>query len=355
MLTKIRAMMATEIIDGFFVSSPENVRYITGYQENNAYVLLTEKGNYVLTDGRQLELARQCCVGFEVINWQEKANKLKQAINEIVIGDGVKRLGFEAEHLTYKQFTDLYDMVDTEITPVLGLIERHRANKSEEELSRIRKACEINDRVFKRLALKIRPGISEREISALCDYYIRIEGGEVGVNVVLAGNRSSLIMARPSDYTLESGDLLLMNYGATYKGYLTDFTRTVVVGDATEKQKEIYNVVRGAYQAALGAIKAGALAREPFYASEKVIREAGYREYHYEGIGHGVGLFIHEEPFLDKNSKLILEKNNVLTVEPGIYIPGWGGIRIEDVIAITDTGVECLTKTARDLLEIHAS
>lgn len=355
MLERIKSMMDAEMIDGFLISSPQNIRYLTGYQENYAYVLITGRSNYVFTDGRYQEIARKAFIGFEVINWQLKEGKLKQAINEIVTRDKVKRLGFEAEHITYKHFADLYDMVQTEITPVVGLVERFRAIKAEDELLCLRKACDISDKVFTRLLTKIRLGMTERELASLCDYYISLEGGSAKTtdSIILGGARTSLIVASPSDYRLQEGDLLMMNFGVSYNGYIADFTRTIALGKATDKQHEIYAVVKKAQQAAINEIKAGALAKTPFYASEKIISEAGYREYHYEGIGHGLGLFIHETPFLDKNSKMILEKNNVLTVEPGLYLPGWGGIRIEDVIVVTDDGVEFLTKSDRDLIELN--
>ena len=181
-----------------------------------------------------------------------------------------------------------------------------------------------------------------------------MEGGDaqIGESIFLAGKRSSLIIGYPTDARLEEGDLLLMNYGARYKGYLTDFSRTVVLGKPNTKQRSIYQTVQSAQKAAINSIKAGELAREPFFKSARIFEEAGLIEYHYEGMGHGIGLFMHEEPFLDKNSKNILEKNSVLTVEPGIYIPEWGGIRLEDIVVVTETGNEILSKSTRDLLVI---
>jgi Xaa-Pro aminopeptidase len=347
--------MKKEYIDGFFISNPYNVHYISGFREKFAYALITEKGKYILTDGRHKEIASKTTKGFEIIDWQQKKNKLKQAVDEIIKKEGVKRLGFEAEHLTYKKFTELYDMVDAEITPVIGLVEQLRVVKTDEEIENLRKASQINDRVFERLLKNIKVGKTEKEISALCNYYVRLEGGDTQIseNIFLTGSRSSQIMASPSDRKIEEGDLLLINYGASYNGYLTDFSRTVVVGkEPTPKQREAYEVVKEAQMAAIKAIKAGVLAKEPFYASEKVFKDTGYRKYHYEGMGHGIGLFLHEEPFLDKNSKLILEKNNVLTVEPGLYIPDWGGIRIEDTVLVTEEGYELLTKSSRELIVV---
>ncbi|MFO7888329.1 MAG: Xaa-Pro peptidase family protein [Eubacteriales bacterium] len=355
MLENLIKKMQKEYIDGFFISNPYNVQYISGFREKFAYALITKKGKYILTDGRHKEIASKTTKGFEIINWQQKENKLKQAVDEIIKKEGVKRLGFEAEHLTYKKFTELYDMVDAEITPVIGLVEQLRVVKTEEEIQNLKKASQINDRVFKRLLKNIKTGKTEKEISALCNYYIRLEGGDTKIseNIFLTGSRSSQIMASPSDAEIKEGDLFLINYGASYKGYLTDFSRTVIVGkEPTPKQKEAYEVVKKAQMEAIKSIKAGVLAKEPFYASEKIFIDTGYRENHYEGMGHGIGLFLHEEPFLDKNSKLILEKNNVLTVEPGLYIPDWGGIRIEDTVLVTEEGYELLTKSPRELIVI---
>ena len=355
MLENLIEKMQKEYIDGFFISNPYNVHYISGFREKFAYALITEKGKYILTDGRHKEIAAKTTKGFEIIDWQKKEKKLKQAVNEIIKKEDLKRLGFEAEHLTYKKFTELYDMVDAEITPVVGLVEQLRVVKTQEEIQNLKIASEINDRVFQRLLKNIKAGKTEKQISALCSYFIRLEGGdtEMSENIFLTGSRSSQVMASPTDEEIKEGDLFLINYGASYKGYLTDFSRTVVIGkEPTSKQKEAYEVVKEAQMEAIKSIKAGVLAKEPFYASEKIFIDTGYREFHYEGMGHGIGLFLHEEPFLDKNSKLILEKNNVLTVEPGLYIPDWGGIRIEDTVLVTEEGYELLTKSSRELIVV---
>lgn len=354
MFKKIMSLMQNEFIDGLFISNPYNVQYISGYREQNAYALITENGRYLLTDGRYQELASKTTKGFEIIDWQKKEFKLKEAINELIKEENIGRLGFEAEYITYKQFTDLYDMIEAEITPVVGLIEKLREIKSPEEIANIRVACQINDTVFLKLLDKIKVGVTEKELSALCAYYIKMEGGDVqiGESIFLTGKRSSLIIGYATDAKLEEGDFLLMNYGTRYKGYLTDFSRTVVIGKPNSEQKRVYETVQNAQNAAINSIKAGALAKEPFYSSAKVFEDAGLIEYHYEGMGHGIGLFMHEEPFLDKNSKNILEKNSVLTVEPGIYIPEWGGVRLEDIVVVTETGCEILSKTTKDLIEV---
>ncbi|SCY21403.1 M24 family metallopeptidase [Alkaliphilus peptidifermentans] len=354
MFNKIMLLMQNEFIDGLLISNPYNVQYISGYREQHAYALITEKGRYLLTDGRYKELASKTTRGFQIIDWQKKEYKLKEAINELIKEENIKRLGFEAEYITYKQFTDLYDMIQAEITPVVGMIEKLREIKSPEEIYNLKIACQINDMVFLKLLDEIKVGITEKELSALCEYYIKKEGGDAQVSesVFLAGKRSSLILGSPTDARLEKGDFLLMNYGARYKGYMSDFSRTVVIGKPDSEQKRIYEVVQNAQNAAINSIKAGVLAKEPFFKSAKVFEEADLIRYHYEGMGHGIGLFLHEEPFLDKNSKNILEKNAVLTVEPGIYIPEWGGVRLEDIIVVTETGSELLSKTTRELIEI---
>jgi Xaa-Pro aminopeptidase len=354
MFDRIISFMKDEYIDGLFISNPYNVQYISGYREKHAYALITEKGRYLLTDGRYKELATKTTRGFEIIDWQKKEHKLKEVVNEIIKKENIKRLGFEAEYITYKQFTELYDMIKAEITPVLGIIEKMREIKNADEIACLKAACEINDRVFDKLLKKIRVGISEKELSALCTYYIKIEGGDAYVeeNIFLTGKRTSLIIGSPTDAKIEQGDFLLMNYGARYKGYLTDFSRTVVIGQPDAEQDRIYRAVLKAQTKAINSIKAGALAKEPFYASAKVFESEDLLQYHYEGMGHGIGLFMHEEPFLDKNSKNILEKNSVLTVEPGIYIPDWGGVRIEDIVHITEEGNEILSKSPRELIQL---
>lgn len=354
MFNELICMMNKEYIDGFFISNPSNVQYISGYRHESAYALITEKGRYLLTDGRYTQLAAKTCKDFEIINWKKDERKLNETIKDIVKKENIRRLGFEAEYITYKQFTEFYDAIQAEITPVVGLIEQLRIIKTPEEISYLRKACEINDRVFERILKDIKVGISEKELSALCSYYLRIEGGDskVSENIFLSGKRSSLISAPPIDNNIEYGDLILINFGSCYKGYMSDFSRSVVVGNATQKQKEIYSIVQRAQMAAIETIKAGVLAKEPYYASENIIRDTKYFPFHYKGMGHGIGLFLFEDPFLGKHSKNILEKNHVLTVEPGLYIPDWGGIRIEDMIVVTEDGYELLSKSSRDLIII---
>ena len=350
----VRSMMREEFIDGLFISNSYNVQYISGFRGENAYALITAKGKYLITDGRHIELMSMMTKGFIIIDWQKKDLKLKEAINDIVRKEGIKRLGFEAEYLTYKQFTDLYDMTKAEITPVVGIIEKLREVKTQDEIEKIKTACEINDRVFERLIKRVRVNVSEKELSALCSYYIKMEGGDAqdSENVFLIGKRTSLIMDQPTEAVLEKGDLLLMNYGAKYQGYRTDFSRTVILGQSNEEQRRVYDTALRAQTAAIGSIRAGELVKEPFNESAKIIKEAGYYKYHYEGIGHGIGLDLLEEPFLDKNSTDILEENSVLTVEPGIYIPNWGGVRIEDVVVVMEGGCRRLSKTTRKLIEV---
>lgn len=352
MIDRLIAKMREEYIDGFFISNPYNVQYISGYRQEHAYAVITEKGKYLITDGRYKELAYIQCKEFEIILWDEKGKKINDTINEILLKDNVKRLGFEAQYITYKQFTDLFDIIKAEITPVIGLVEQLRVIKTQEEISYIRQACEITERAFNRLLNDINVGISEKELVAKSNYYLVTEGGDAKVseNIILSGKRSSLIVSSPTDKKIENGDFVLINIGARYKGYLVDFSRTVVVGKASEKQKEIYSILQKTQTEAIKTIRAGVLAKEPYLASEKIIDEMGYLDYHYKGIGHGIGLFLHEEPFISQSSKNILERNNVVTVEPGIYIPGWGGARIEDMVVVTDEGCEILTKTSRDLI-----
>jgi Xaa-Pro aminopeptidase len=352
MIDELISMMKEEYIDGFFISNPYNVQYITGYREEHVYAVITKRGQYLIIDGRYKELAAMECLGFEILVWNEDGRGLTETINDIVIKDKVNRLGFEAEYITYKQFTELYDIIKAEITPVIGLVEQLRVIKTPEEISYLRQACDITERAYNNILNDIKVGISEKELVAKANYYLRMEGGDpkTSETVFLSGKRSSLIVALPTDKKIEYGDFVLINIGARYKGYLVDFSRTVVVGEPTERQEEIYSVVQKAQMEAIKGIKGGVLAKEPYYASKKVLEEAGYLKYHYKKMGHGIGLFLYEEPFLCKSSKNILVKNNVLTVEPGIYIPGWGGVRIEDVILVTEDGYEILTKTPRDLM-----
>ncbi len=353
MIKKFIKEMKKNNIEGMLISNPQNVRYLSGFKGDDTYLLITFQSNYVITDARYTEQAAQECPDFEVIDWRD-IGKFSRAVDYAAKKEDISKLGIEAEFINYRQFIDLKNDVKAKLVPLTKLVEKLRIIKTPEEIECARKACDISDRAFNRILSDIKIGITEKELSAKLQYYLKLEGSDARryENIFISGKRTSLLHGIPSDKKVEYGDFVLMDFGAGYNGYLSDMTRTVVVGKADDKKKEIYEIERKSEQDAINAVKSKIIAKEVYYASIKAMENTGYLEYHYSGIGHGVGLAIHEEPFIGPKSEHLLEKNSIITIEPGIYIPGWGGVRIEDQVVVTDEGCEILTKSPRNLIEL---
>jgi Xaa-Pro aminopeptidase len=262
--------------------------------------------------------------------------------------------GFESENLVEKDYRTLKGKMDQEIlTPTAGLVRNLRRKKSPAELSSIRKAVEITDQAWARLQPELKPGRTEKEIAALFEYSQRELGAEGAAfpTIVASGPRSALPHGIPTDKQIEAGELLLLDGGAIYNGYCSDFTRTVVVAAApTADQQTLYNLVLKAQQAALAGMRPGMTGKEVDALARKVIAEAGYGERFGHGLGHSLGLEIHEAPRLALNDETVLETGVVYTVEPGVYLADWGGIRIEDVVVVTETGIDNLTASSKTII-----
>jgi Xaa-Pro aminopeptidase len=346
--------MAEKHVDAFYISNHENVRYVSGYTGDDSSLLVTAAKAYFLTDPRYTEQAALECPGWEVVNWRKPGCTMGDALGAIVQENGLKALAFEAPEVTYEAYADLREKAGTELVPVSGIIEALRRLKTEEEIFCLRAACEIAARAFEKILPDIRVGITEKELASRLSHYMVMEGADTQPygNILISGARTSLLHGIPSAKAVEYGDLVLMDYGCQYHGYLSDMTRTVVVGKASKKQHEVYNLVAQMQAGAIEKMQPGASGVEVYEASVKPIQETPYLPYHYTGIGHGVGLFVHEVPFMGPRGTDKLVPGTVLTIEPGLYIPGWGGVRIEDQLLITETGNEVLTNARKELIEL---
>ena len=288
------------------------------------------------------------------MNWRDTYGSIGKALAYAAEKVGAKTIGFEAAHLTVEQYQNLQSEVKAELVPADGIIEEFRSIKKPEEIECLRISCDIASRAYEKIQKDIRVGITEKELAARLSLYMVLEGADTQPygNILISGARTSLLHGIPSQKAIEYGDLVLMDYGCQYHGYLSDMTRTLVVGRATPKQKEVYRIEQQMVAAVEGFLKDGVSASDAYYESTKIIEGSEYFPYHYTGIGHGVGMFVHEIPFMSPVSKNIVHANNVMTVEPGIYIPGWGGIRIEDQLLITETGNENLISATKELIEL---
>lgn len=353
-LDKFRARMEEEGLEAFFIRNKPNVRYVSGFTGDDSSLLVTRAKAYFLTDPRYTEQAAQECPGWEIVDWRKPGCTMGDAVAALTARDGVHSLAFEADTTSYAAYADLKERVAAELLPRSGIVEDLRRVKSPEEVACLRAACQITSRAFEKILRDIRVGITEKELASRLSHYMVMEGADTQPygNILISGARTSLLHGIPSAKAVEYGDLVLMDYGCQYHGYLSDMTRTIVVGRATPKQREVYELVAQMESQAIAKMLPGATGAQVYEASAAPIQGTPYLPYHYTGMGHGVGMFVHEVPFMGPRSEAVLTPGTVLTIEPGLYIPGWGGVRIEDEMLITESGNEPLTTARKELIEL---
>lgn len=350
---RIQKLIQEKELDAILISNGDNMRYISGFEGATGYVYISEKRHSVITDFRYTIQAEMEAEGYEIITIGNDG--YSQSINDILATDGVKRLGFEAEDLLYADYSRLRDTLKLdELVPLGAEISNMRRIKTPKELEYIKEAEAIGDRVFSEILNYIKPGITELELAARIEYLLKLNGARAlsFPAIVASGINSSMPHAVPTSKKLETGDFVTMDFGCVYEGYCSDMTRTIVIGKATEKQKNIYNLVLEAQQAALDFIKAGYQGKEIDKVARDIIYNAGYEGCFGHGLGHSVGLHIHENPRLSPSEEAIIEAGMTETVEPGIYIKGYGGVRIEDLVVVTASGCENFTHSDKSLIEL---
>jgi Xaa-Pro aminopeptidase len=356
-MKKLAEAMDASGIDAVLITKQANQRYIEGFTGNDCYLMASKRGNFLFADSRYTEMAKHECPDTEIVPHRHPHPPLETVIAKIAGRQGLKKLGFEGGHMTY----DLYCGISKELSreninmvSVASMVEKIRARKDPGEIGKLTDACKIADRALEGLLNMIKPGVSELDLKIELDYKLKTCGADdVGFDaMVLFGARASQPHANSSrEVKLAAGDFILIDYGAMSGGYRSDTTRTFVFGKASAEQKRAYDAVLLAQRESAAMVKAGANGRDINGKALGIIHDAGFPAFDY-GIGHGVGLEIHEEPFLRQNTDVILEAGNVVTVEPGTYSPGWGGIRIEDTILVTEDGSEILTSFPKELTEI---
>lgn len=353
-LQEIREKMANEGVDAFLITTYLNWRYLTGFTGDAGQVLITDSSCYIFTDSRYTEQAESEASGFKVIETKIDTDPLKDTLKN----EGVRVLAFEKDHVTYANYERMTERFEgIALKGVSGWVEDLRMRKTPEEIARIAKAQEIADQAFSLVTRSVRVGVTERELAMELEFTMKRLGadGLAFPPIVVSGKRSSLPHGQPSDNKVSPGDFLTFDFGARYEGYCSDETRTFVIGPLDKKHEEIYKIVLEAQLAGLEAARPGVPGKEVDRAARKVIEDAGYGEYFGHGTGHGVGLNVHEGPSAGKKGETILEPGMVITVEPGIYIPGFGGCRIEDLVVITENGKEILSTSPKELIVIESS
>lgn len=343
-------------LNALIITDPYNMRHVSGFRGGEGALYISAAQKVLITDSRYTEQAAKES-DFTVIEECRSHNRqtiLKECMVKEAVG-GDFTMGYEDESMLCCEFDRMKKALPVQTWVALeGRIDALRQVKTEEELTYLAKAEEIGDKAFTRLLKVLKPGMTELEVAAELEYFMKQEGAEdLSFNTIVAsGLNSSMPHAIPGYKKIEEGDFITCDFGCKYKGYCSDMTRTVVLGKANEKQKEIYNVVLKAQLAGLEAVKAGVSGSSVDKVSRDIITEAGYGEYFGHGLGHSVGLFIHENPRLSPSDDTILQAGMIETVEPGIYVPGFGGVRIEDMVVVTENGCRNLAHSPKELIEV---
>ena len=337
--------------DGLLLTSRFSRHYGAEFDIAEGVAVVTKAGCRYFTDSRYIESAQNNIRDFQVLEMNRENNYYK-LINQAIADFGINKLGFEEDYLTVAEYNAYAEKLNAALVPMNGEIHQFRAVKEDWELERMRKAQEITDKAFSEVLGKIKAGMTEKQLQAELIYCLYKNGGD-GLSfdpVVVSGPNTSLPHGVAGDRVIRDGDFITMDFGVLYQGYCSDMTRTVAVSYATEEMERVYNTVLQAQEAALAATKAGLTGREIDGVARQIITDAGYGKYFGHGYGHSLGLEVHESPNCNPNGTTPMEANMVASAEPGIYLPGKFGVRIEDVVIFTADGCEDITKSPKNLL-----
>ena len=338
-------------VDGLLLTSRYSRHYGAEFDIAEGVAIVTKKGCRYFTDSRYIESAENGIKGFEVLEINRENSYIKR-LNDAIVDFGVSKLGYEEIYLTVAELMNYEKNLKAELTPYNKAIYGFRAVKEEWELERMRKAQEITDKAFAEVLPRIKVGMTELELQAELIYCLYKNGGE-GLAfdpIVVSGPNTSLPHGVAGDRKIQEGDFVTMDFGATYQGYCADMTRTVAVGYATEEMKKIYDTVLQAQLAGIAATKAGVPGKDVDAAARKVIEDAGYGPYFGHGYGHSLGLEVHESPSPNGANPEPMPVGAVASAEPGIYLPGKYGVRIEDVTVFLENGYEDITHSPKNLI-----
>jgi Xaa-Pro aminopeptidase len=352
-IKKLQEILEKENLDLLLVTFLPNVRYLSGYTGTNGLILISPHESLFLTDFRYKDQVSE----------QVKYSKIVIAERELILSLPTLsllkpkrlKLGFEQNYLSCGTYTKLKALLpNCLLVPTENLVESLSVKKDPNEIDRIKKAVSITDRVFYEILDFVKPQVKEQDLAAEIEFRFKKYGSSAPFfeTIVASGKRSALPHGVASSKRIEKGDLVTLDMGAVYDGYTADLTRTVVVGKANKKQKEVYNIVLKAQKEAISKVKPKIKARDLDKVARDIIKRAGYDKYFGHGLGHGIGGLIHDSPLINPRNQQLLEPGMVITIEPGIYIPNWGGVRIEDDVLVTKRGCEVLTKAEKNLIEL---
>ena len=334
-------------IEWLLVINLKNLNYLSGFNGEGFALIGTGGKNYLLTDSRFTEQAQKESPDYEILTDEpKKKNARILALKKIIAKNKIKKIAFEGSNLSYADFKKYSKSFNSiKFFPTENLIEQIRMVKDKEEIIKMKKAAQIATESLKDVFEMIEPGIKELDIASELAYTMRKKGAqkEAFETIVVSGERSSLPHGKPSEKKIDEGELITIDMGANYQNYNSDITRTIIMGKENQKQKEIYSIVFEAQKAALNFLKPGVKCKEVDSVARDIITKKGYGKYFGHGLGHGVGLDIHELPRVSFSDNTVLLPGMVITIEPGIYLPEVGGVRIEDSVLITEESYEILT------------
>ena len=350
-IARLRALLTEKIVDAVLITKEENVHYFSGFRGDSTVLLVTHERLLLITDSRYTEQAAVQAPLYEIV---EQRDGLYRKAAELAADAGAVALGFEGGALVYDHVVKLRELLGEISLDTPLHLDPLRQVKDADELVLIRRACEIADVGFAHILSYIQPGMTEMEVAAELEHHMRMLGSERPAfqTIIASGIRGSLPHGVASDKVIARGELVTMDFGAVCAGYHSDITRTICVGRADARQRELYDAVLTAQQRALAALRPGVTGIEVDRVARDCLADHELDQYFGHGLGHSLGLEIHEEPRLSKAGKDMMQPNMLITDEPGVYIPGWGGIRIEDTVLITADGAEALTHAPKEFIEI---
>lgn len=348
-LDKLRQALQEQALDGLLVTNEFNRRYMTGFTGTAGVALITKEDAVFITDFRYTSQAADQVKDFRIV--QHDGSIIKEVATQAQ-NMGVKTLGFEKEAMTFGTYEQYKESLSSQFVPTSGIIEKIRLIKTPQEITIIKAACAIADDAFTHILDFIKPGKTELEVANELEFFMRKQGATSSSfdTIVASGLRSALPHGVATDKVIEKGDFVTLDYGALYNGYISDMTRTIAVGQPSEKLVDMYNAVLGSQLLALEKVGPNMTGKEADAVARDYLTAKGYGEAFGHSLGHGIGLEVHEAPSLSVRGETVLEPNMTVTLEPGVYLLGIGGVRIEDDILITATGNEKLTHSTKELI-----
>ncbi len=359
--TRIKSLqdnLAGHEIEALLVTSAYNIAFLSGIhafsvEEREARILVTGQSIFLFTDARYMEMVKDKSPFVKLVEISSE-NSFSEQLEDILEKENVKSLGFEEENITYKEISDLEEKINvSEFIPTVEIVENIRSTKDNNEVEMIKKACSLSDLGFEYILKQLKPGVTEIEIKAKLENFIRENGGEISFpSIVAFGKNSAIPHHLSSNYKLQTSEIILLDFGAKIGGYASDMTRTVFIENPNEQQKNMYNAVKEAQEVAIDYLKThmdeGFETKKAAELANSHLKAVGFDKIPH-GLGHGVGLQVHELPSLSPYSDKKLIPGMVITIEPGVYIPSLGGVRIEDTALVTTDGIKLLTNSPKDL------